>query len=258
MNWEEKNRRKSMIWTAGIHLGMILLFLFLGLKYIEPKPEDGIVINFGYDVTGSGTEAVEQPTEQQNQTQETQTSQPQETSSEEQVDEVLTQDSEDAPTVTQENNSSQQESQEQVEEEPQPDEELDNSLSDFFSNPNSSEGETGNSGDQGDPTGDPDAPDHYGNQGSGGDGDYQLGGRAPLSKPKPTYDCDEEGKVVVKIWVDRSGSVVRAQAGERGSTTTAPCLLRRAEEAAKKTKFQGDSEAPERQIGTIIYRFYQK
>ena len=258
MSWDERNRRKSLFWTVGIHLGMILLFLIVGLKYIEPKPEDGIVINFGYDPGGSGTEAVETATEQENTTQQTETSQPQESSSQEQVDEVLTQDSEEAPAVTQDNQSSSQDSQEEEVEEQQPDEELDNSLSDFFSNPNSSEGETGTSGDQGDPTGDPNAPDHYGAQGSGGDGDYQLGGRAPLSKPKPTYDCDEEGKVVVKIWVDRSGSVVRAQAGERGSTTTASCLLRRAEEAARKTKFQGDPDAPDQQIGTIIYRFYQK
>ena len=257
MSWEEKNKRKGILWTAGIHVGMVVLFLFVGLNYLEPKPEDGIVINFGYDPGGSGTEPVVESSSSPSEVTEENVEPTESTESTEQIDEVATQDSEEVPAIDQEDQSSREQAASEAEEQ-QPDEELDNSLNDFFDNPNSSEGETGGTGDQGDPTGDQDAPDHYGNQGSGGDGDYQLGGRIPLSKPKPTYDCNEEGKVVVKIWVDQSGSVVRAEAGERGSTTAASCLLRRAEEAAKKTKFQGDPDAPDRQIGTIIYRFYQK
>ncbi len=73
--------------------------------------------------------------------------------------------------------------------------------------------------------------------------------------PKPTYDCNEEGRVFVSISVDTSGNVISAQPGVKGTTNSAACLLQRAKEAALKTKFNSDSKAPAKQVGTIIYNF---
>ncbi len=110
------------------------------------------------------------------------------------------------------------------------------------------------SGDKGNKNGDPNASGYYGNGGSGG-GDYKLGSRKPINKPKPAYECNEEGLVIVTIEVNRSGKVIKATAGTKGSTNTADCLLSKAKEAALKTTWQADSNAGVKQIGIIKYRF---
>lgn len=94
-----------------------------------------------------------------------------------------------------------------------------------------------------------------GTVGSGG-GNYQLGTRSALERPKPRYNCDGEGIVVVKVYVDRNGVVKRADGqDQKGSTTTNECLIRRAEEAALKTKWNPDPNSLELQVGTIRYNF---
>ncbi|WKK65375.1 energy transducer TonB [Lutimonas zeaxanthinifaciens] len=117
------------------------------------------------------------------------------------------------------------------------------------------EGDDDKTGDKGKVTGDPNAPGYYGVGGDGTGGNYRLGNRKALNKPKPEYDCNEEGRVVVSISVDQSGRVVSAEPGIKGTTNSAQCLLNRAKEAALKTKFNADSKAPAKQIGAIIYNF---
>lgn len=117
------------------------------------------------------------------------------------------------------------------------------------------EGDDNQAGDKGQTTGDPNASGYYGNGGSGSGGNYRLGNRKAVDMPKPTYDCNEEGRVFVSISVDNSGNVISAQPGVKGTTNSATCLLERAKEAALKTKFNSDPKAPSKQIGTIIYNF---
>ena len=120
---------------------------------------------------------------------------------------------------------------------------------------NGGDGDDNKAGDKGDPNGDKNASGYYGNGGGGSGGNYRLGNRKATSTPKPTYDCNEQGKVVVSISVDKSGKVLTARAGIKGTTNSAPCLLKRAKEAALKTKFNSDGNAPSRQVGSIIYNF---
>jgi colicin import membrane protein len=118
------------------------------------------------------------------------------------------------------------------------------------------EGDDNQAGDKGKDTGDPNASGYYGNAGKGGSGgNYELGNRKALDMPKPTYDCNEEGRVFVSISVDTSGNVIAATPGVKGTTNSAACLLQRAKEAALKTKFNTDTNAPAKQVGTIIYNF---
>lgn len=117
------------------------------------------------------------------------------------------------------------------------------------------EGNDNQAGDKGKITGDPNASGYYGNGGSGGDGDYNLGNRKPLNRPKPDYICSEEGLVVVGIEVDRTGRVIKATPGMKGTTNSAECLLTQAKAAALKTTWNSDSKAPSKQVGTIKYRF---
>jgi outer membrane biosynthesis protein TonB len=116
------------------------------------------------------------------------------------------------------------------------------------------EGNDNAAGDKGKITGDPNANGYYEN-GGGGSGDYQLGNRKPVNRPKPNYICNEEGLVVVSIEVNTNGKVIKATAGIKGSTNTADCLLSQAKQAALKTRWSPDVNAPSKQVGTIKYRF---
>jgi hypothetical protein len=94
-----------------------------------------------------------------------------------------------------------------------------------------------------------------GGAGNGIGGGYSLGNRKAISKPAPKYTCNEEGKVVVEVSVDRNGRTVSAIAGIKGTTNTAKCLLEQAKLAAMNTKWDASNDAPEKQVGKIIYNF---
>jgi len=91
--------------------------------------------------------------------------------------------------------------------------------------------------------------------GSGGGSGYSLGNRKALTKPEPKYLCNEVGRVVVEVTVDRNGKTINAVPGIKGSTNLAKCLLDQAKVAAMSTKWQSSSEAPAVQTGEIIYNF---
>lgn len=91
--------------------------------------------------------------------------------------------------------------------------------------------------------------------GNGGGVGYSLGNRKALAKPQPNYTCNEEGRVVVEVTVDQTGKTISAVAGVKGTTNTASCLLQQAKLAAMNTKWQASADAPERQVGKIIYSF---
>lgn len=265
--WEDKDRRKGLIGSIIFHSILLLLFLFVGLKYFEPKPEDGIVINFGNSETGMGDQAdgaqsaVSEPTPQQ-------TSQDAAETPNDVQEAVQTQDVTEAPAVrTKKNNTPKtEEKQKPVEPvKPKPSSELEKMLQSVKSSKSGGEGEKQGAGDQGDPSGDPNSKSRTGTGGggAGGDGNYLLGGRLALNKAKPDYPCTEEGRVVVKIYVDRNGKVVNAVPGERipngsASTTASSCLFDKAKAAALRTTWQPDSDAPSQQIGFIIYNFQKR
>lgn len=119
-----------------------------------------------------------------------------------------------------------------------------------------SEGVAGGQGNQGVKEGTVGAP-NYGPGGGQGNStiSYDLGGRGAQSLPKPVYDIQVDGKVIVEVTVDKAGNVTNAVAGRPGSTTLDATLLRIAREAAMKAKFDRSSEAPEIQKGTITYIF---
>ena len=88
----------------------------------------------------------------------------------------------------------------------------------------------------------------------GGTG-FSLAGRSARSLPTPAYDGDKEGKVVVKIWVDRYGDVVNAECSEIGSTLTDTFICNASKAAAMRARFNAKESAPETQTGTITYVF---
>lgn len=259
---EKKDRKLAGIITTSVHAVLLLLFLFFGLTYLEPKPEEGIAVNFGFQEAASGSEYVEGPKADEV-APETQSSQ---ASSENPItEEVVTQEVTDAPSI-EDRTETGADSQETEQQEPEEKRQVDNRLNQLLNNPNSgggsSEGISEGEGDMGDPNGDIDAP-HGDGGGLGGDGNYRLGGRKPLSKPLPDYDCTDQGRVVVMIRVNRSGKVTFADAGRVTpdnirSTTASSCLFEKARSAAMRTTWQADPEAADEQIGYIIYNFKKR
>lgn len=121
------------------------------------------------------------------------------------------------------------------------------------------EGEGTGPGNQGVPYGSVDSKIHGEGHGLGTNGiSYDLQGRGFRSLPNPKYDYQGEGRVVVDVSVDRSGNVVQATPGTKGSTTLDEYLLRVAKEAALKAKFDPKPNAPAIQKGTITYIFILK
>jgi TonB family protein len=117
------------------------------------------------------------------------------------------------------------------------------------------QGKTFPSGNQGKKNGSPDS-NNYASSGLGNKGySFDLKGRNSISIPKPKYDLQESGKVVVEVTVDRNGKVTNARPGVSGSTTVNITLLEVAKKAALKAKFNSDNKAPAYQRGTITYHF---
>ena len=120
------------------------------------------------------------------------------------------------------------------------------------------EGIAGGSGNQGDPNGSIDSKVRGKGGGTGDKGNgisYELGGRGFQKLPSPKYDYQQEGKVVVEVSVDRSGKVILAVPGVKGSTILDDYLLSVAKEAALNARFETKPDAPEIQKGTITYNF---
>lgn len=122
-----------------------------------------------------------------------------------------------------------------------------------------SEGVAGGAGNQGVPTGAVDTKNRGEGSGTGNQGiSYDLGGRGFQLLPPPKYDYQGEGIVVVEVSVDRSGKVIQAIPGTKGSTTLDEYLVKVAKEAALKARFDPKPDAPEIQKGFIKYNFKLK
>lgn len=270
------HKRKSAVLTSLVMSLLVLSLFFFGLTYLDPPEEFGIALNFGTSEVGMGKIQPTEPLRAASQ----ETVKEQHEAVQEQVtqkapkvaEEVLTQNTEDAivikkqleakrkaDEVARKERAQQEAIAKQQAEELEKRKKLD-ALIGGVSNSNGTatggQGDDNIAGDKGKITGDPNADGYYGNgAGGGGGGDYQLGNRKPISRPKPNYICDEEGLVVVSIEVNVYGKVIHATPGIKGSTNTAACLLSQAKEAALNTTWQPDSNAPSKQIGVIRYRF---
>ena len=114
---------------------------------------------------------------------------------------------------------------------------------------------TSGEGIQGSPTGN--AADGQ-TSGVGGYGTFDLNGRSlgPGGLPRPVYNVQEEGRVVVTITVNPSGQVIQTSINKRTNTVNAS-LRKAAEDAARKARFNAVGGV-NNQTGTITYYFKLK
>tara|TARA_Y100000782_G_scaffold115488_1_gene159080 strand:+ start:908 stop:1735 length:828 start_codon:yes stop_codon:yes gene_type:complete len=268
---DNKYKREGIMATVLFHVVLLLLFLFVGLTHMVPAPEQGVLINFGNSEVGSGNVQPDQsgtpdPVAQQTAPETT----PPTPSEPTPTDPVATQDNVETVEVpeTKETPSETKPTQdkpveeEPIKEEPEPEPQISNQLNSALDKFKKSSNQTGGSegddqnqtGDKGQENGVKEGGAYSGNMGGGGNGDYNLGNRKALTKPRPSYTCQEEGVIVVEVRVDRNGKTLDAKV-TKGTTNYAQCLTSQAIKAAMETKWQSKPDAPYKQIGTITYRF---
>ena len=89
-----------------------------------------------------------------------------------------------------------------------------------------------------------------------GNANAHLKGRNVVGTlPKPSYNAQMEGTVVVQVKVDQYGNVTEAIPGVEGTTVTDKGLWNAARAAAMKAHFNMSADAPVLQTGTITYKF---
>ncbi len=86
------------------------------------------------------------------------------------------------------------------------------------------------------------------------EGNVSLKGRTLIEMPALNYKSNINGKIIIRIWVDKSGKVVRATEGN-GSTIVSETLKNIAINTALKTQYNADNTANELQEGRIIFNF---
>ena len=236
MKRENKNKTIAIGITVAVHAAVIAVLFILALTTPLPLPgEAGVEVNLGMYNEGMGVQqqpkpmkVVEAPKPKPEQVKE----------------ETVTQDTEEAPAI----------------EEPKPKEEPKVNERALFKPVNqpveqqSSEGNTETPGDQGNPNGGQNIANYEGQGGAGGGPSYDLGGRNAKSLPRPSSDFNEEGTIVVDIWVDRDGRVQRAEVG-KGTNISNARMRETAKQAALQSVFAPDKNAVELQRGTITYKF---
>jgi hypothetical protein len=251
---KKKEQRKAALISVGVHLVLTLLFVFFGLSYLEPKPEAGIAIAFGNSADAGGAgEEIQNPEVQPV----SESSEPEQQAATQDVVETIS-----LPDKPKKTNTDPVKNETKTPSEPErrPDQQLQDLLKSGGGDKGPGQGDGKGEGKQGEPDG---KGDEQGKGGGNGTLGYSLGGRKPQSLVQPAYDCDAQGKVVVKIRVDKSGKVIFADPGANipkgpQTNTTSQCLFDRAKAAALRTTWENSPQGVEEQAGYIVYNFFKR
>ena len=260
-----EHKRKALALTIVVMCLVIFILFFAGMKYLDPPPENGVEVIYGVDITGMGERTPPPSAAKQEETQTPQT-QPEQSTSQEVKENLLAQDNNEEVSVPEVPKKQEKKKETPKTETPKPDpkpsRETSEALSSILGAANAGGSGTAGQGDgqrpgyQGQIDGSQYADSYYGAGGGGSSGKgWGLKGRSIATQGKVVQDCNEEGRVVVQIEVDRSGKVVKATAGVKGTTNSAQCLLDAARKTAYKHSWNPDDNAPARQVGFIVINF---
>ena len=244
---EKKDKGIAIAGTIVVHALAILVLFLMAFRTPLPLPgEEGVEVDLGMMDQGMGNIQPETPAIPQ-------AAQPQQ-KQEKNEEENLTQNNDETPAIEKPKTTKPKE--EKPAEQPKPTVNQ-KALFKGSDTPQAggSEGITGQPGDQGNPNGLAGIKQYEGNGGKGNGPGYSLGGRGAKSLHRPSDDFSEEGTVVVDIWVNRAGKVVRAEVATKGTTLINQTMREKAKQAALLSSFASDPDAPEEQHGTITYNF---
>ncbi len=246
---DERSGRRAGVVAAAVYVAAwTVLMLFASMSIDMPDTEQGVLVDFGSVENAGGKHdlALSERSER------VAAPEPQNVKPEEPV---LTSNDEDAPEIVQ--SEKKPKPQKKVEEQ-QPTKVREVNRKAIFpgrtqGSQSKSEGDSEGEGNQGAEHGSIDGQKTQGG-GTGSDGSsWELGNRSIIgSLPKPAYNSDEEGKVIVNITVDAKGNVIDAVKG-KGTSIASPQLVEAALSAARKARFStADTDV---QTGIITYVF---
>ena len=271
-----KYEKDSAKITALIAVILLLLIFVVGPTYLDPPEEYGVAVNFGTTDFGSGSVQPKAPIKSKpleiNEKPNIEESIPEKSEPKEVKEEVLTQETEEAIAIKKQKEAEakakakakrvEKEKREAEERKRKAEEEKKKKLDALIGGigksdgkESGSEGDDNKVGDKGQLDGDPYASSYFGQPGSGDGGvGYGLKGRGRPSNSKVIPDCQEEGRVVVEIHVNRNGKVTNAIPGKKG-TTGDGCLYDAAKKTALTYKWPAASKAPTKQVGYVVVNF---
>ena len=262
MSNKKKDRTIAAAGTILVHALLVLVLFLMAFRTPLPLPgEEGVEVDLGMYNQGMGDIQPDKSAIPQQST----PPKPQEDETVKSKDDIVTQDTEETPSIKKEKEKepkkdSEVKPKEQPEKTVETPQQTVNPKALFKGKDKSqdggSEGVTGQPGDQGNPNGLSDIKKYDGQGGQGNGPGYDLGGRGAKTLQRPPKDFPEEGHIVVEIWVDREGNVVRASI-TKGTDITNNEMRKAALDAAYRSKFIPDPTAPEEQKGTITYTFVQ-
>lgn len=275
--FETKHERNSARITTLIVVILVLLLFVVGPQYLDPPEEYGVAVNFGTTDFGSGNRPLSRPkkVEIPKKVEETQPKEEKIVPKESvpKTEDVLTQENAEAIAIKKKEEAEakakaeaervERLKREAEEKKRREEEEKRRKLDNLIGGVKNSQGtDTGGEGPDNQPgnkgklDGNPYAPSYFGGSGPGKGGvGYGLNGRGRPTKQIYKQECNEYGLVVVRIEVNRSGAVVNAEPGVRGTTNTHPCLLEPAKKIALSHKWPADSKAPATQVGFVSINF---
>lgn len=108
------------------------------------------------------------------------------------------------------------------------------------------------SGSHGNPFGSNTSKSTNGASNTGNNNSFSLAGRSPIGNiALPTYSEQVEGRIVIRITVDKNGNITDAQM-TKGTTVDNTAVINAAIAAAKRTKFNSIAQ-DKPQVGVITY-----
>ena len=239
------HKRKAFTITLIILILLIIVMFLSGMKYLTPPPEKGIMITFGTDSKGMGEidpPKISEPIVSQKNIEETPETPVIDEPSEKIPEEILTDNNTETETVVVPKQ--EKPKKEPKPKTPKPSSEVNDALANIMraqtptprkGNGDTNQGDDKVAGYKGDSKGDPYSNSFYGGGKGGNSGNgkgWGLNGR--------------------------TGKVIKADAGKKGTTNPAQCLLDAAKKTALSYRWNADENAPERQIGWILINFKVK
>ena len=255
---------KAATITAGVHLLLLLLCLLIGYTLpASPAPTDemGMEVNLGNSDEGSGTDqpfSVDNPAAQPEEYKATAQSDGAEAPS----DLTADNDDEDAapvPVVKSKSKTPAHTTEQVKHPAPQPKPKLlypgqagNGGNAAAYNKAGAGEGNGQGAGDKGVPGGTPGSGNYSGVPGNGTGGIYSsVGDRTMIARPDPDAVFREGGKVVIRVTVNREGTVINKRMVSAANAE----LGRIAMQKVNAVRFNKNDEAPPEQFGNITFVF---
>jgi hypothetical protein len=263
---EENNYPKAVAISTGIMAAFLVLSYFIAIGTFEPPVEagmGGIVVNYGTSVEGMGTDytSLEEPSADPNANNKVPDKvvpvpqeQPQSTV-ESSAKEIVTQNTEEAVSVNTKKSTSTAAPTAATEDKPAKPTINQNALYKGKKNTGTGGGDGIGStpGNQGSINGDP-LSNNYGEGGSGF-GDTPIALRRFTNLVTPQDDGQKTGKIAVRLSINKDGIVINAVPGVKGTTLNDRELWQKCKEAVMGARLNQSENAPDVQVGVVIFNF---